>query len=558
MSRTVSTALLFVVILIGIGRIVSTYTVFTHTIDEGAHIAAGMQFLDKGIYSYEPKHPPLARLAAAAGPYLASLRSPGVGMWRDGYEILYAGSSYFGPLSLARAGILLFFTAGVIVVWVWTRQIFDDVTAIVAAFLFSLLPVILGHSGLATTDMALTATLIVSVYAVARWFTHPTKINAAILGGALALALLSKLTALLLFPACFLAVLGARYGIARANEPSPFDGLRRLWIQGGIAAMASLLVVWAGYGFSFNPLTILEWRPHLSIDGVVGTIGWLHNLTYAAAEAPIYPFVELALGIWQAFDHGVSGHSTYFLGETIRHGRWFYYPVMIFFKTPIPFLLLVAIGLGLMARSIKRHRRWQIGVPIACAAAILLAMLPSTVNIGVRHILPIFPFLAIIAAFGAVALYRSRSRALFCRAAAVLLVSWTGVASIWAHPDYLAYYNLLAGPEPEWIAVDSDLDWGQDQQRLSDEVASRDIGHLWIRIAGPPPERIHRPFPPFELLQPKRPVTGWVAISLTYLKRDRDDFGWLEAYRPVARIGQSILLFYISSHDSAEPPSASS
>jgi hypothetical protein len=50
-------------------RIIATYKVFSHTYDEPAHIACGMEWLDKGVYQWEPQHPPLARVATALDPY---------------------------------------------------------------------------------------------------------------------------------------------------------------------------------------------------------------------------------------------------------------------------------------------------------------------------------------------------------------------------------------------------------------------------------------------------------------------------------------------------------
>src|ERR1700729_3671149 len=70
-------SLYFVIALLLLGtiRIVSTYSVFSYTFDEPAHLACGMEWLDKGVYTWEPQHPPLARVAASLGPYLMGIRS---------------------------------------------------------------------------------------------------------------------------------------------------------------------------------------------------------------------------------------------------------------------------------------------------------------------------------------------------------------------------------------------------------------------------------------------------------------------------------------------------
>ena len=129
---------------------------------------------------------------------------------------------------------------------------------------------------------------------------------------------------------------------------------------------------------------------------------------------------------------------------------------------------------------------------------------------------------------------------------------WAGrsLASARTHPDYLAYFNELAGDHPERILVDSDLDDGQDLKRLADTLRARRVPAVSLAYAGSATVAEHG-LPPIRWLEPHRPVTGWVAASLYSLKLgslDRpghDDFAWLERYRPVARVGRSIRLYYI-------------
>jgi hypothetical protein len=187
---------------------------------------------------------------------------------------------------------------------------------------------------------------------------------------------------------------------------------------------------------------------------------------------------------------------------------------------------------------------------VAIAVAILLVCLPSRINIGLRHVLPMYPFLAITAGVGLASLGRFRRAAPAGIVGAALLLGWHLVASIRAHPDYLAYFNELAGEQPERILVDSDLDSGQDLKRLADTLRARRISAVSIAYAGSATVAEHG-LPPVRWLEPHRPVKGWVAASLYALKLgslDRPghgDFAWLERYPPVARVGQSIRLYYI-------------
>ena len=154
-------------VLIASARIVSTYTVFNHTFDEPAHIGTGMEWLDRGTYTWEPQHPPLARVAAALGPYLLGhhtrqlpkkvVTDQNDNLEHEGTAILYQGHDYDRTLAAARLGILPFFWIACLVVFEWGRRYFGAAVGALAVAIFSFLPPVLAHAGLATTDMALTA-----------------------------------------------------------------------------------------------------------------------------------------------------------------------------------------------------------------------------------------------------------------------------------------------------------------------------------------------------------------------------------------------------------------
>jgi dolichyl-phosphate-mannose--protein O-mannosyl transferase len=206
---------------IGVGRIVATYHVFNQTWDEPAHVAAGMEWLDRGRYTYEPLHPPLARVMVALGPRLAGIRSAGqANVWLEGNAILYAGGRYDRNLALARLGVLPFFLLATLVVYVWARRLGGAPAAVSAVVLFTTLPPVLAHAGIATTDMAVTATIALAALCLVRWLEQPTRGRSLVLGVSLGLALLSKLSALLFLPAAGIAIVLCRRG-ERAQEAEP-------------------------------------------------------------------------------------------------------------------------------------------------------------------------------------------------------------------------------------------------------------------------------------------------------------------------------------------------
>src|SRR5438270_7683307 len=147
-------------VLIGSLRIASTYSTFSHTMDEPDHLGAGMQYLSTGQYTYEDAHTPLARVFGAAGPFLAGERfHNGPTPYRESFRILGSGRHYQRILTLGRLGILPFFWIASAVVFLWANRSGGPLTALIATLWFTTLPPILAHSGVITTDMALAAML---------------------------------------------------------------------------------------------------------------------------------------------------------------------------------------------------------------------------------------------------------------------------------------------------------------------------------------------------------------------------------------------------------------
>lgn len=547
-TRIVS--LLCVLLLPGIGatRIIMTYGVFSQTYDEPAHIATGMQWLDKGLYTYETIHPPLARVAVAFLPFLDGLRSMGQNdtwpeMWRDGNEILHARGSYSWNLALARLGVLPFFLLATGVVWGWSRRLFGNTTALLATLLFTTLPPILAHSGLATTDMALTATFAGALLAFTLWLEKPTLIRSLLLGLAAAFAILAKLSALLFLPACAVALLALRWVVGRGTTKTTVAYPSR-WRMVGPIILVAVLVTWSGYRFTTGSLTNTEQRPHVIVDKVVGADGFLHGLAYAFIEAPIIPAPELLNGIKRVKAKNTHGHSIYLLGKPRETGVWYFFPVVLAVKSPLPFLILTLIGFLSLVQLWRCRRTWSSLTPAVGAIVLLLVCISSNINLGVRHILSIYPLLAIVAGYGVTKLWAVGRPRLIGPVAVSVLVVWHLVSSFLPHPDYLAYFNELANHQPGWFLVDSDLDWGQDLKRLATTLRARGVEEITIAYYGTADLSRHS-LPSIRELTADQPTTGWIAISESILRTQQGDYAWLVAHEPVAVVGRSIRLYYL-------------
>jgi hypothetical protein len=545
--------ILSVALIIGIGawRIISTYGVFSHTWDETAHVACGMELLDRGTFTYELVTPPLARIATAIGPYLAGVRSFNqTDMWQEGDDILHAGNNYSRNLALARLGTLPFFLVVSVIVYVWGRTFFDKASAVAATLLFTTLPPVLAHAGLATTDMALTATVFSALFAFTLWLDSPTRSRTQLLGLTTGLAVLSKFSAILFLPACFVALSVFRLLVRRHAGHEPDAGRPKRLKTALISCLIAFLVIWAGYQFSIGSMKQASERPHQIIDRRIGTHGILHDLAYTLVEAPVIPAPELLRGVNAVRAHNEKGHLVYFMGEVRRHGWWYFFPVEFAVKTPLPFLLFAAVGLVSLIRKLFIDKDWRSLASAVCASTILLVCLPSNIDLGIRYILPVYPLLAIVAGVGATRLWSFGRSRVASRTFLALLLLWQIIAGVNAHPDYLPYANELAGSHPERIVAESDFDWGQDVKRLNTTLRRLGVKEVAVLIRGAGNvsrnlDAVARP------LMAHEPVSGWVAISLTRIKYDGTDrapyngYAWLEAYQPVSLVGHTIRVYHI-------------
>jgi hypothetical protein len=198
--------------------------------------------------------------------------------------------------------------------------------------------------------------------------------------------------------------------------------------------------------------------------------------------------------------------------------------------------------------------------------AVLLVLVPSRMNAGVRHVLPLYGMLALLAASAVVRAFQAAGRRALAPAAGLLL-ALVVAAPLRAWPDCLASFGVLAGRDPGGVLMGSDLDWGQDLLRLETALARRNVPQLWIAYLGGADLCRHR-LPPMRWLRPHQPVTGWIAISETYRRGiagwysrngdpcdpaqmtreappDPAQYSWLDAYQPVERVGTSILLYHV-------------
>ena len=524
MKRQVYVAAIATLTIIAVVRVASTHRVFNATVDEPVHLAAGWMWLS-GSYNIDLGHPPLGRVLSALPLRLAGLPDPPVTDDASrGHFLLYHGDRYLKNLARARTGNLVLLIVAILAVAGQARRTFGEAAAICATALFTNLPPILAHGGLMTTDMAITAALPLAVLALDRFLESPTLERGVVLGAAIGVGVLAKFSFLVYFPAAALVVV--------MRSSGPLARVRLAVRSLPAVLLVAFLVTWGGYRFDFRPVSRVFPNASFFLQMMVPEEARLKVRQFSDNVPIPAPALLIGIGILRLHDHG--GHQAYFLGETAIKGWWHYFPVVFFFKTPIPFLTL---ALGGIALAFRRRR----GVEQALiAVVILLVAMTSSINIGVRHVLPIYAPLSILAGPAAIALWRARAP--FGKLTLSALVIWLIVGVAVHHPDYLAWFNEAAGRRPWLITTDSNLDWGQDLLRLEKAMREMQIERVWIRYSTGAPFERHSIA--HDLL-PDHPVSGWIAIGETPISFFPDRVAWLTSRKPVRRIGKSIRLYYV-------------
>jgi hypothetical protein len=569
----------------------STWRVYGHTWDEPEHLAAGMELLDRGKYEYDTEHPPIARVLIALGPYLAGSRSfgtpPPSGV-QEGIDILYDGGHYDRTLRLARLGTLPFLVVLLLAMWLWARRVVtSEAEALLAVLLLVSVPPILGHAALAALDVPGAATTLLALYFLQRWLVGGRQRDSIAFGVTAGVAVGTKLSAVPFIGLALVAMLLMRVmlkqaGQAGLREPAPGAGpgravgtvhgralrpqrpglsvMPRSWGKriGTLLLMilAALAPIILAYGRRSIDLTELPARfswvlRYLFQDGGAHYLTVSSFLAHVRLPEAVWDFSE---GIFALKAHNDTGHLSYLLGQLKPGGWWYFYLVALAVKTPLPLVATGPIGLGLMAAHGWRLRdAWRLAPAVLFVTLLAFASLFSRINIGVRHVLILYPFLALGGAYAlAIAWRRVRglrrpSVRLFGSAVVVGLIGWQ-VSTLWtAHPDYFPYFNETVR-NPEYVLIDSDLDWGQDLRRLEHRLAQLRVPRLSLAYQGTA-DLAREALPPFVLLPPRAPATGWIAITALTREHEAAGYAWLQRYRPVERVGKTIDLYFIP-----EPP----
>lgn len=501
--------------------VLHTASVHSATYDEVVYPTSGYAYLTTGDYRMNPEHPPFLKLlqgASWAGTGLSARSTPGwveTDQWRFGREMLYRGGAPPEKLLFrARAVSAVLSTVLLIVLALAAFRIGGAAAGIIAAGLYALDPLAIAHAGLATTDtgsaLLYFSAAILLPGAILRGGWPRTVASGVVLG----LALASKFSML---PLIVLAVLIAAIGPRMHRTGSGNAGV---WPRLAVILLVAAVCLTLTYGLE-------------------GPGRYLH-------------------GLWLQLFHEKVGHPAYAFGLHSDSGWWWYFPAAWTVKTPLPILLLTFSGLTAV---LVRFRRRPVFHAVLLAAPVMLAAgaVFSSLNIGVRHLLPVTPFLAVAAGIGASVLWKSRR---WTRFAVAGLAVWLALATGLSHPHQLSYGNeLIGGPGNTWRHLaDSNVDWGQDLPAVAEIVRKAPLRRLYLSYFGtadPAASGLTYVRIPGMGMAERRFEDGedpggreWLAVSITNLHGvytvKKDAYAWLRERTMAGLAGGSIAMWEIT------------
>ncbi|MDD2804848.1 MAG: hypothetical protein PHV33_04780 [Elusimicrobiales bacterium] len=479
--------------------------------DESFNIVSGWTLARTGLRPPGQPNPPLLlRWLALPLPSAAGLKPHDDAAYRAAprrYGLDFVYSNSVPPevlLGRARAANLLLGVVLLLLTGWWAFRLGGPEAGLMSLIVFAFMPPLLAHSHLATADIGNALLCTAALFLLWRGSRAPGAFAAAAAGFVCGLALAGKYTAGLV------ALLAPAYLYAWGG-----NRLKNYAAWGAAAGLGLVL--------GCLPLSPLE---------------WLRTAVAVARELE-------------------AGHPTYLLGEVSTSGTWYYFPLALLLKTPLPALLLAAAGL-LRTKISRQDRLLWLAAP--AAAWLALGMISNT-QVGIRHILPVYPLLCVWAGLAAAGLWESK--AALRREAAPLLLAWLAAVAQLNSPWHLSYFNELAGGAAggHRYLLDSNLDWGQGLKELGAYARERGAEHIHLSYFGcGDPHAYGLKYAPVLMttcaklpgdgLPPPGQRRQLLAVSVTnrlgVYYTPRDLFGWLDARTPEKIAGNSIWVYDVT------------
>jgi len=554
-------------------------------VDEIPHIGAGYSYVSQQDMRLNIEHPPLAK-DFAGFPLLfvniphsifssAFWQTDTNAQWEFGRALIFNTFHNADTIRrLAHLPMLFFYLTAGWILYLWVTSLRDKRAGLIALCFYVFSPTILAHSHFVTTDVPALWGAMLAITFFFRWLALPSRKTFAYALLALGLALLCKFSLILLLP--FFVVVSLLYEVAFQNQ-------KRILNTFILILSSILLVVWPVYLFHVRHYPIE--RQHADTLVITGyySPGTLSNAIIWMSDKPfIRALGHYGLGFLMTLQRTQGGNITYFFGKVTTSSFSSYFPLVYLMKEPIPWLILLGTTMifGLYSiLSIKRKQLHESAIFdwlrmhffIFCMAIwvflYITASITSNLNIGIRHLLPIYPPLIALVTLIIISFYdRTNSEKLryVSRAIFLGLVTWTILEVVWAFPLYLPYFNELVGGSSGGYryVVDSNLDWGQDLIRFSDWIKKEKISKITFDYFGWSDPAYYlgdayiwsssTRFVDAEDFKKRNQSDGWLAVSATFLQNASGEgqtatpnYLWLKAFQPITVIGHSIFIYRI-------------
>ncbi|MEI8329951.1 MAG: glycosyltransferase family 39 protein [Chlamydiia bacterium] len=533
------------------------------TFDEPIHVADGYLSLKNGDYRLDPGHPPLLRIWAAL-PLLwcsdlhvntTEIDQSRPRDWVNGKFMEFSNRFMFLDndaellLTPPRVMVLLLGIALGVLLFFWILQWLGSKEAIAGLFLYTFEPNITAHSCLVTTDLGMTLFFFGTLYFLWRYCNKRNLTNIMCVAIMFSMAIVSKHSSVILYPIIILITLVVW---RRKKLSIPNVALMLFMIL-----IFSYIFIWAFYSFRYQPSE---------------SYGWLFNFTANIPQtlsSRIVDWIDARKLLPNAYIQGLfytqrvtEGRDSFLAGEYSTHGMFWYFPFAFVIKTPITLIALFLSGLFV---CFKKIGSWGFdGLVFAVIPAVIYigCAMAVGINIGLRHILPIYPFVILIAVASIHVLFSGKSR--WSRSAIGVALLFYLIEFLSIYPDNLAFFNrFVGGPEHgSSYLVDSNIDWGQDLKGLKKWMKSNDVKSINLAYFGTAfPEYYHIDstllLGSFGLPKettvyfPKLP--GYIALSETVMSGVYSKENYRFFYRPLAKekpvaiIGHSIRIYWVDS-----------
>lgn len=572
------------------------------TFDEVAHIPAGYSYITQHDMRLNPEHPPLLKDLIGIPLSFLNLNfdtnnqfwsGEGLnriwddGQWEAGKYLLYgAGNNPEQILFWARLPIILISILLGLFLFKWGKELAGTLAGLFVLTLYAFDPNILGHNHYVTTDIGIAAFLTFAFYYILKFVKNPSWKNVCLAGFFLGLVNLTKFSSLMAYPILALVILFyplvKKISHDKAEDSKISLRLKAFFAyfgKGLVILTLSMMVVWVGYAANTYkmPKDVIDRQINFSFPkSDPNKLSLYTNQALSAINSSdiMRPMAEYSLGVAMVFKRVAGGNGTYFLQNVSSKASPIYFPFVFLIKETIPLLALITFSIfytgiqilksskkELVKTRFKKFLQTSVIEYTLLAFIILYSFLSITgnLNIGLRHLFPIIPFIYLLVTKKLFDFIRTKHwTAKHQLYIALLAISiWIMSIAVFSYPGYVSYFNEAAGGSKNGFryVTDSNTDWGQDLGRLRDfSNKNPQIDKIRVDYFGGGNPEYYLGDKYISWWDSKRPIEkGWYAISANALqtsiynkeKNADNNYAWTQQYKIAGMIGNSILIYYV-------------